>query len=303
MPDSAATLAWLANFGALELHPWTSTIDAPERADVGAVRHRPRPRRRLRQRRRAGPPAPHRPRAPRRRRPPEGDRQARHPDLGARRSRLHVHRDPGLGRDRLAGDRCDLPGARQLGMGGATPRRPDPARLHPERDQQDARRPLQHTTRRRRARLGADHVGRPRRRPAAPGPLDHPRRPTTPAHRPATRWRRSSAANNACQRSDRPWFFGRSCPPPGTIFRRANGTRAAGNGGGQAAGRTQWFAHAGAANGSQCPDRWARRSATTTTTAGLWPRPRWLPRTSTFSWRPAARSIDVRHGTMVSERL
>jgi bifunctional non-homologous end joining protein LigD len=29
VPDSAASLAWLANFGALELHPWTSTIDAP----------------------------------------------------------------------------------------------------------------------------------------------------------------------------------------------------------------------------------------------------------------------------------
>jgi bifunctional non-homologous end joining protein LigD len=29
VPDSAATLAWLANFGALELHPWTSTTDAP----------------------------------------------------------------------------------------------------------------------------------------------------------------------------------------------------------------------------------------------------------------------------------
>jgi bifunctional non-homologous end joining protein LigD len=29
VPDSAAALAWLANFGALELHPWTSTVDAP----------------------------------------------------------------------------------------------------------------------------------------------------------------------------------------------------------------------------------------------------------------------------------
>ena len=28
--DSAAALAWLANFGALELHPWTSTITAPD---------------------------------------------------------------------------------------------------------------------------------------------------------------------------------------------------------------------------------------------------------------------------------
>lgn len=31
VPDSAAALAWLANFGAIELHPWTSKIDAPQR--------------------------------------------------------------------------------------------------------------------------------------------------------------------------------------------------------------------------------------------------------------------------------
>jgi bifunctional non-homologous end joining protein LigD len=31
VPDSAAALAWLANFGAIELHPWTSTINAPHR--------------------------------------------------------------------------------------------------------------------------------------------------------------------------------------------------------------------------------------------------------------------------------
>ena len=30
VPDSAAALAWLANFGALELHPWTSKVDAPD---------------------------------------------------------------------------------------------------------------------------------------------------------------------------------------------------------------------------------------------------------------------------------
>jgi bifunctional non-homologous end joining protein LigD len=30
VPDSAAALAWLANFGALELHPWTSRIDRPD---------------------------------------------------------------------------------------------------------------------------------------------------------------------------------------------------------------------------------------------------------------------------------
>ena len=31
VPDSAASLAWLANFGALELHPWTSKVGAPDR--------------------------------------------------------------------------------------------------------------------------------------------------------------------------------------------------------------------------------------------------------------------------------
>ena len=40
--DSPPALAWLGNYGALELHPWTSTCDAP-RADVGLHRHRPRP--------------------------------------------------------------------------------------------------------------------------------------------------------------------------------------------------------------------------------------------------------------------
>ncbi len=29
VPDSAATLAWLSNWGAVELHPWTSTVRAP----------------------------------------------------------------------------------------------------------------------------------------------------------------------------------------------------------------------------------------------------------------------------------
>jgi bifunctional non-homologous end joining protein LigD len=31
VPDSAAALAWLANFGAVELHPWTSTVRDPHR--------------------------------------------------------------------------------------------------------------------------------------------------------------------------------------------------------------------------------------------------------------------------------
>jgi bifunctional non-homologous end joining protein LigD len=31
VPDSAASLAWLANYGAVELRPWTSTVSAPQR--------------------------------------------------------------------------------------------------------------------------------------------------------------------------------------------------------------------------------------------------------------------------------
>ena len=51
----------------------------------------------------------------------------------------------------------------------------------------------------------------------------------------------------------------------------------------QATARSQRPAQAGTLDGRQCPARWARRSATATMTAGLWPKPRWLPRTSTFS--------------------
>ena len=41
--DRSATLAWLGNQAALEIHPWTSRIEAPGRADVGPDRHRPGP--------------------------------------------------------------------------------------------------------------------------------------------------------------------------------------------------------------------------------------------------------------------
>ena len=44
--DSPPALAWLANHGAIELHPWTSRIPDRRPADVGADRHRPGRRRR-----------------------------------------------------------------------------------------------------------------------------------------------------------------------------------------------------------------------------------------------------------------
>ena len=39
--DSPAALAWAANYGAIELHPWTSTVGRAPPADVGDDRHRP----------------------------------------------------------------------------------------------------------------------------------------------------------------------------------------------------------------------------------------------------------------------
>ncbi len=52
-----------------------------------------------------------------------------------------------------------VPDLVELGMGGREARRPGAAGLHPERDQQDARRAVQPEARSRRAGVGADHVG------------------------------------------------------------------------------------------------------------------------------------------------
>ena len=108
MLDSPAALAWVANYGAIELHPWTSTCRSTRtQADVGDDRHRSRTKTssfddvlvlaRL-HRTATG--------APRRQGDAEGDRAARHPDLGARRGALHVRRHARVGREALAHDRA-----------------------------------------------------------------------------------------------------------------------------------------------------------------------------------------------------
>ncbi len=79
--DSAAALAWAANFGAIELHPWTSTIDAPPRADLGDGRHRPRDVELVRGHGVAREAASHCARSDRRGGLPEVERTSRHPDL------------------------------------------------------------------------------------------------------------------------------------------------------------------------------------------------------------------------------
>ena len=194
-PTRPPTLAWLANFGALELHPWTSTVDAPARADVGVVRHRSR-------------------------------RDDDFDDV-LELARLHRTALEHLGVDgcpKVTGKRgiqiwvpvargytftetrswvetvsraigATVPGAGQLGMGGRPPRRPDPARLHPERHQQDPRRPVQHPPRARarpcRCRSPGTSSTTTASAPTA-GPSttstdgSTSRRPARPAHRPPT---------------------------------------------------------------------------------------------------------------------
>ena len=182
VPDSAASLAWLANFGALELHPWTSTIDAPHEPTWALFDIDP------------------------------GDAMGFAEVLDL--ARLHRTALEHLGVDacpKITGkrgiqiwvpvatgytfgdtrrwvetvsraNRRHRPRPRELGVGGRPRRWPGPARLHPERHQQDARRAVQHPPRRRRPGVGADPSGRTGRPTAAPRPLDHPRSPTTPRH-------------------------------------------------------------------------------------------------------------------------
>ena len=112
-------LAWLANYGAVELHPWTSTRRRAARADLGAHRHRPRHRRRPSTTCSCSP-ACYRTALDHLgvRGRPEGDRQARHPDLGAGRRRATRSTTPGPGWRRVSraigADRA-RPG--QLGVG------------------------------------------------------------------------------------------------------------------------------------------------------------------------------------------
>ncbi len=54
--------------------------------------------------------------------------------------------------------------------------------------------------------------------------------------------------------------------------------------------------------GSHLPSGWARRSAITASTTGLWPSPAWLPGTSMFSQQSPWTSTQLSHGTTPSAR-
>ena len=185
--DTPAALAWAANYGAIEIHPWTSTVRDSARPTWAMIDIDPGTEagfddvltlarlHRVALDHLGVKPA------------PKVDREAGHPDLGARGRSVHLRRDPRLGRGAVADDRCRGTRARQLGVEDRRSARTDPARLHPERGQQDARRAVQRPAFPGCAGLGTDHVGRTRRPRSAPRSLDHRRR-----WRPDRRRRRSA---------------------------------------------------------------------------------------------------------------
>ena len=185
--DTPAALAWVANYGAIEVHPWTSTVRDPHRPTWALMDIDPGEASSFedvlivaRLHRTALDHLGVQGRA-------EGQRPARDPDLDPGRRALHVRRHPRVGRAGVAGHRIDRARARQLGVGGGQARRPHPPRLHPERHQQDLDRTVQRPPRSRSAGVGADQLGRARRPGPAAGPVDDPRRrrACAPRRRPA----------------------------------------------------------------------------------------------------------------------
>ena len=187
--DEPATLVWVANYGALEWHAWTSRVEDPNRPTYALVDLDP------------------------------GERTT-WPELLAL-ARLHrtafehlgveawpkltgrrgiqiwvpvetgpvVRRDPRVGGAGVAHRGRGHARAGELEVAGPRPIGSGPAGLHPERDQQDPGGALQPAGRSGGAGLGADRVGRARRPRAPARPLhdpDHPaaarraRRPLRP---------------------------------------------------------------------------------------------------------------------------
>ncbi len=172
--DGAPSLAWVANYAGFEIHPWTSTAATPEQPTYALVDIDP------------------------------GTTTSWDDTLTmARLFRVAMERLGLVARPKVTGKRgiqIWIPvqsgytfketsafverlsktvggrraRARELEMAEGPPRRQGPPRLHPERDQQDARGPLQRPSGTWRAGVGAARVGRARRPRPAPGPVDDP---------------------------------------------------------------------------------------------------------------------------------
>ena len=116
----------------------------PGSAVVRARRHRPGPEDDVGRDVDAGPAVPRRDGAARPRRPAEGDRAAGHPDLDTDAAGLHLPRDVGVRRGAVADGRQVVPELVSWKW-RKSDRRAGPPRLHPERDQQDPGRAVQHS--------------------------------------------------------------------------------------------------------------------------------------------------------------
>ncbi len=187
--DSVPALAWMANYGGLELHAWTSRIPEVHKPTWALIDIDPGTTTGLRRHPGAGPPVPDRPGAPRRGRHAQGDGQARRADLDPHHAGVQLRRHPGVGGEGVPGGGPHRPGAGQLGVAQDPPRGPGPARLHPERHQQDAGGAVQPPPRRRGARLGAHPLGRARRPRICVLTGGRSVRCSTAWPAPATRWR------------------------------------------------------------------------------------------------------------------
>ena len=196
-----ATLAWLAQEAAMELHPWTSPIDAPDRPSYALIDIDPGPdttweellslarlyRAALEHLGVVG-------------HPKVTGKRGLQVWIGiARGTDLRGH--AGLGRGTLASGRLDGARPRQLGVGKARAQGQGAARLHPERHQQDPRRAVQRAAGARRAGQHADHLGRARRSGAAAGPMDDPRARWIASARSAIRSPACSPTTRPCRRS------------------------------------------------------------------------------------------------------
>ncbi len=145
----------------------------PVDADLRPDRHRPRHEHDLGGDAGHRAPLPDGARAPRRARVPEAHGQPRHPGVDPGRARaLPVRGHLGVGREAVARDRRDGAQARVVGVGEGRSRRQGPARLHPERGDQDARGAVCRPAAPGCAGLRADPLGGARRPVAPPRSLD-----------------------------------------------------------------------------------------------------------------------------------
>ena len=171
--DRAAALCWLGNQASFEIHAWTSTTEDPWKPTFALIDIDPGTKTTWEETIvlaklyrtalehlgvRAYPKL-------------TGSRGD--PGVDPDRARaLRVHRHLRLGREAVAGDRRHGAQARVVGVGEGRSGRQGPPRLHPERGDQDAGRPVRGPAAARRPGVGADPLGGARRPVAPPGPLD-----------------------------------------------------------------------------------------------------------------------------------